>query len=86
MRTITLPTPADGARACSFHEALERHRSTREIAARALTLLQRSNLLWAAFGVNRREGPFGGPGRRAASASNSQEIDVYVALESGIYL
>ncbi len=86
MRTITLPTPADEARACSFHEALERRRSTREIAARALTLLQLSNLLWAAFGVNRREGPFGGPGRTAASASNSQEIDVYVALESGIYL
>jgi hypothetical protein len=38
-----------------------------------------SNLLWAACGVNRRHGPFAVPGRTAASASNSQEIDVYVA-------
>jgi hypothetical protein len=45
-----------------------------------------SNLLWAASGVNRRKGPFGIPGRTAASASNSQEIDLFVALESGVYL
>jgi len=44
-----------------------------------------SDLLWAACGVNRRKGPFGMPGRTAASASNSQEIDVYVALEAGTY-
>jgi hypothetical protein len=45
-----------------------------------------SNLLWAACGVNRKKGPFGIPGRTAASASNSQEIDLYVALQEGIYL
>jgi hypothetical protein len=39
-----------------------------------------SNLLWAACGVNRKIGPFGIPGRTAASASNSQEIDLYVAV------
>jgi len=44
-----------------------------------------SNLLWAACGVNREIGPYGLPGRTAASASNSQEIDIYVALESGVY-
>jgi nitroreductase len=43
-------------------------------------------LLWAACGVNRPIGPFGGAGITAASASNSQEIDVFVALESGVYL
>jgi nitroreductase len=31
-------------------------------------------------------GAFGKPGRTAASASNSQEIDVYVALPQGVYL
>jgi len=36
--------------------------------------------------VNRQKGPFGIPGWTAASASNSQEIDVYVALEEGTYL
>jgi hypothetical protein len=45
-----------------------------------------SSLLWAAFGVNREKGPSGIPGRTAASASNSQEIDLYVALPEGIYL
>ena len=44
-----------------------------------------STLLWAGFGVNRAEGPFGQPWRTAASASNSQEIDFYVALEDGAY-
>jgi nitroreductase len=42
-----------------------------------------ANLLWAAFGVNRQKGPFGLLGRTAASASNSQEIDIYVALPLG---
>jgi nitroreductase len=45
-----------------------------------------SDLLWAACGVNRKKGAFGIPGRTAASASNSQEIDIYVALTEGIYL
>jgi nitroreductase len=45
-----------------------------------------SKLLWSAFGVNRKAGPFGAPGRTAGSASNSQEIDVYVALADGVFL
>jgi nitroreductase len=44
-----------------------------------------SNLLFAACGVNRRRGPFGALGITAASASNSQEIDVYVVLQEGAY-
>ena len=45
-----------------------------------------SNLLWAAFGVNRESASFNKPGRTAPSASNSQEIDLYVALPAGIYM
>lgn len=45
-----------------------------------------SNLLWAAFGVNRDQASFDKPGRTAPSASNSQEIDLYVALLDGVYL
>lgn len=45
-----------------------------------------SNLLWAGFGVNRDAGGFGKKGRTAPSASNSQEIDLYVALPEGVYL
>lgn len=37
------------------------------------------------FVVNRGLGPFAGPGVTAASASNSREIDVYVALRQGSY-
>jgi SagB-type dehydrogenase family enzyme len=66
--------------------ALQLRRTTREISGKKLPLQTLSNLLWAACGVNRRKGPFGMPGRTAASASNSQEIDVYVALEEGTFL
>jgi len=45
-----------------------------------------SNLLWAAFGVNRPNGLRGRPGRTAASASNSQEIDLYITFPQGVYL
>jgi len=41
-----------------------------------------SNLLWAAFGINR---PDSGK-RTAPSAVNWQEIDVYVAIAEGLYL
>jgi hypothetical protein len=60
--------------------------TTRNISAKALHPQVLSNLLWAAFGVNREKGSFGKPGRTAASASNSQEIDLYVALPEGAYL
>lgn len=67
-------------------KALRLRRTTREISARPLSAKTMSELLWAAYGVNRKSGPFGLPGRTAASASNSQEIDLYVALPDGMYL
>ncbi len=85
LRPIELPPPV-AVRTLSFNEAVAQRQTTREIAATPLTLAQLSNLLWVAFGVNRKAGPFGASGRTAASASNSQEIDVYVALEDGSYL
>ena len=82
---IKLPGPALQASG-SLARALQLRRTTREISGRKLPLQTLSNLLWAACGVNRRKGPFGIPGRTAASASNSQEIDVYVAREEGTFL
>jgi hypothetical protein len=82
---IELPERAPG-RETSVFKALQRRKTVREISDRRLSLQMLSNLLWAAFGVNRKKGPFEIPGRTAASASNSQEIDLYVALEEGIYL
>lgn len=82
---ITLPPPAN-ASATSVFEALQRRQTIRTISAAPLPDQALSNLLWAAFGVNRPVGPFGATGRTAASASNSQEIDIYVALPDACYL
>jgi hypothetical protein len=84
-QAIQLPSP-EAARTLPLFAVLENRRTIREISARSLSLEQLANLLWAACGVNRKQGPFGVPGRTAASASNSQEIDIYVALENGAYL
>jgi nitroreductase len=67
-------------------EALRSRRTTREMTEAKLDVQLLSNLLFAASGVNRRQGPFGSRGITAASASNSQEIRVYVALEEGAFL
>ena len=81
---IHLPQPGPGA-AMSVHDALRQRKTTREIAPRALSWQQLANLLWSACGVNRIQGPFGLPGRTAASASNSQELDLYVAMREGVH-
>lgn len=70
----------------SVLQALKKRKTVRGISDKKLPVQVLSNLLWAACGINRKEGPFGIPGRTSASASNSQEIDVYVALEEGTYL
>lgn len=85
MDPIILPKPKKrGGR--TVLEALQRRQTNREISSRALPLQVLSNLLWAAFGVNRAKASFNKPGRTAPSASNSQEIDLYVALKDGLYL
>ena len=66
-------------------QALKARKSSRVFSDKKLPLQVLSNLLWAAFGVNRPEG--GRTGKRTApSACNWQEIDVYVALAEGLYL
>ncbi len=85
LKPVTLPKPKLDRRV-SVANALQKRKTTREIAAKKLSPQTLSNLLWAAFGVNRAKGPFEISGRTAASASNSQEIDIYVAMEEGVYL
>ena len=82
---IVLPKPTDEPSASLF-EAFQRRRTIREISATLLPIQVQSNLLWAAFGVNRTIGPFGLAGRTAASVSNSQEIELFVATRSGAFL
>jgi SagB-type dehydrogenase family enzyme len=62
-------------------QVLKDRRSSREFSTQELPAQELSNLLWAAFGVNRSETE----GRTAPSAMNMQEIDVYAALAEGLY-
>ena len=82
---LELPKPSafSGKTLC---QSLKKRKTVREISDREIPLQVLSNLLWAAMGVNRKSGPFGITGRTAASASNSQEIDLYVAMQDAIYL
>ena len=85
MNAIVLPAPVfDGCG--TLVESLKMRRTSRAIGDKPISLQALSNILWAARGVNRLKGPFGIPGLTAGSASNSQEILIYVAREEGTYL
>ena len=86
LKSIALLKPeTEGGK--SVLAALKERRTNRSVSPEKLPPQVLSNLLWAAFGINRLEGAqTGRTGRTAASASNSQEIDLYVALEGGVYL
>ncbi len=62
-------------------QALKERKSVRHFSAEKLSQQTLSNLLWAAFGVNRTDEKK----RTAPSAMNRQEIDVYVAMEEGAF-
>ena len=80
-KVIRLPKP-DMNRGGTVMKALADRHSTREFAAKALSMADLSDLLWAANGVNRPES-----GKRTApSAMNKQDVDVYVVLPQGTYL
>jgi nitroreductase len=81
---ILLKPQTEGGK--SVLAALQERKTTRNIKPDKLPDQMLSNLLWAAFGINRQNGPSGRTGRTAASASNSQEIDLYVAMPDGVYL
>ncbi|HXN09636.1 MAG TPA: nitroreductase family protein [Steroidobacteraceae bacterium] len=82
---IALPPPGV-ERDLPVCAALAQRKTTRRISAAPLPLQVLSNLLWAAWGINRPVGASGLPGRTAASASNSQELDLYVALREATWL
>ncbi len=84
LQPISLPKPVFD-RCGTVFEALKARKTSRSISDKEIPLQVLSDILWAAQGVNRLAGPFGGPGRTAGSASNSQEIGIYVAMQAGIY-
>jgi hypothetical protein len=85
LQTIILPKPEIEGGKSVLASLLER-KTTRYISSKELPMQVISNLLWAGFGVNRDSGSFGKKGRTAPSASNSQEIDLYVAFPTGVYV
>lgn len=63
-------------------DALSLRQTQRDFNESSLELQQISDLLWAAYGINRPEN-----GKRTApSAMNKQEFDVYVILKLGAFL
>jgi nitroreductase len=81
---VLLKPEMDGGK--SVLAALKERKTNRNISPKELGPQVLSNLLWAAWGVNRPAGQTARPGRTAASASNSQEIDLYVVRPEGTYL
>jgi nitroreductase len=77
---ISLPAPMmDGGK--PLMSALKARSSAREFSADPLPPQTLANLLWAAWGINRPDGR-----RTAPSASNRQEIEIYVTLPGGAYV
>jgi SagB-type dehydrogenase family enzyme len=77
---ITLP-PAQTEGGMPLMQALKARRTSRSFAPQELTSQMLSDLLWAAFGINRADGR-----RTAPSARNWQEIDIYVATDTGAWV
>ena len=79
-QNIQLPAPQKTG-GMPLMEALAARQSQRTFSPKPLSDQQLADLLWAAFGVNRADGK-----RTAPSAYNKQEIGIYVALPTGLYL
>ncbi len=77
---VTLPVPRSTG-GMPLMAALKRRHSTREYSERALSEQTLSDLLWAAFGVNRPSGD-----RTAPYWRHVMVIDVYVAKSDGVWL
>lgn len=63
-------------------QALSERKTSREYKSTTLPPQLLSNLLWAAFGINR---PISGE-RTAPSAHGAKEIEIYVVIPEGAYL
>lgn len=85
LKPIQLPKP-QGASGMSLMQALAERKTTRAFKDKPLPPQTLSNLLWAAFGVNRPRDVKPGLGRTAPSAMNKQEVELYVVLAQGAYV
>ncbi|HUV00034.1 MAG TPA: SagB/ThcOx family dehydrogenase [Bacteroidales bacterium] len=80
IETILLP-PAQKTGGMPVMEAFQLRKSQRSFSSKELTSQQLSNLLWAAYGINRPEGL-----RTVPAAKEWYEYDIYVIKADGWYL
>jgi nitroreductase len=80
LKPVALPAPhTTGGK--PLMQALKERQSTREYGPQKLSPQVLADLLWAAWGINRADGR-----RTAPSASNRQEMDVYVITADGAHV
>lgn len=79
--SIKLPVPQTSG-GMPLMEALAKRQSIRSYSGQALSQQLLSDLLWAAFGINRPESG----DHTAPSWRGSKEIDIYVATAEGVWL
>lgn len=81
LQDIKLNSP-DLTRGTTIMKAFEKRASSTAFSEKDLTLQDLSDLLWAADGINRPEN-----GKRTApSATNAQDVDIYLFTKTGAYL
>ena len=79
MPAESLPPP--DIKSSPLLQILQKRHTSRDYATKAVDRQTLSNLLWAAYGMNRPDG-----GRTAPSAHDWQYIDLYVSDSVGLYL
>ncbi|MCP4455935.1 MAG: SagB/ThcOx family dehydrogenase, partial [Planctomycetes bacterium] len=75
-------TPPDLSHSKPLMQTLKQRQSTKGFVSKPIPGEMLSNLLWAAIGINR---PDSGK-RTIATASNCQDMDVYVVFAEGAYV
>ena len=81
IKSIQLPAPQKDI-GKPLMQVLNLRQSSRSFTTTKLPMQEISNILWAAFGINRTD-----EGKRTApSARNWQDIDIYVFLLEGVYI
>ena len=78
-QVMQLPAP-DKMGGMPLMQALAERKTTRSFSEKAVSAQDLSNLLWAAWGINRPDGR-----RTAPTGRNTQKVDVYVVLDSGVW-
>ncbi len=79
-RSISLPAPNTKG-GMPLMQALEARKSTRSFSDEAISNEDLSNILWAAYGVNRKDGK-----RTIPTAKNKQNIILYVYMKGFIWI